>query len=176
MPERRTSDFLAKLPTRFRDWRDTAFLDYRQWRADLSKDWTLIYRNPVGAGGFVMIGVVLGVILLRALFSMIPAGPFTGRGEAEPQYAILHVACFDSACLTAYDVRKPLDFRGWPLECEQCKKKSVYRARLCRDCKRWYAVTPDHIDCPHCAVQRHPPSREPSVPSRPIDPDDLDDR
>lgn len=176
MSERKTADFLASLPNRIRDWRDTFSAEYQQWRADLSKDWTLIYRNSIGAAVFVILGVLVGVILLRGLFSLIPSVSSTGRGDAEPQYAILHVACSGASCRAAYDIRRPLEFREWPLQCEQCKQRMVYRAKLCRDCRHWFAMSPETFECPHCAAARRPPANAPDIPARPIDPDDLDDR
>lgn len=178
MPNEKPSEFIAGLPHRVRAWREGFSTDYRQWRADLATDWTLLYRNPIGAVVFVILGVVLAVVIIRTLVSFLPAAAGSAGGEADPPFAILHVACTNQDCQKAYDTKRPLDFRNWPIECDYCKQKTVYRATLCPVCHKWFAVPPTTAaTCPYCAARNKPvKSEEPQKSKTPIDLDDLDDR
>ncbi|MBL8878334.1 MAG: hypothetical protein JNG88_04370 [Phycisphaerales bacterium] len=176
MPDQKHSDFVAGLPHRFRAWRDNFRADYQQWRVDVRSDWTLVYRNPIGAIAFTVIGVVIGVIVIRALISLMPPAPVPG-GVVEPQYAILHIVCINPACKAVYDSKRPLDFADWPAKCDTCQQKTAYRATLCSACKKWYAVTPNAAGgCPHCAARAIPRKADEPKSTTPVDPDDLDDR
>lgn len=177
MSKDKPSEIAAGLPHRLRAWRASFAADYAQWRIDVRSDWTLIYRNPIGAVAFTVLGVIVCVVAIRALMSLLPSAPGAGGSEAEAQYAVLHISCVNKACGATYDSKRPLTFREWPAICEKCQQRTAYRATLCPVCRKWYAVPPQSIaGCPHCAERNRPKKIEVAKPKKPVDPDDLDER
>jgi predicted RNA-binding Zn-ribbon protein involved in translation (DUF1610 family) len=68
-----------------------------------------------------------------------------------------------------------MDFDAWPLTCPKCGKQTVYRAKLCPKCHRWYAIAPGQPrQCPFCAAEEPAEPQETST-SKPANRDDAED-
>jgi len=138
-------EHLAGLPDRWQTWRE----GFRQEPAAL-------WRSPLTQ---IAVLVAVLVIILIAVTRLVGAiAPPGGDRRVEPAtpVATLYVACTNPACRASYTTRQPMSFKAWPLKCEKCGQMTVYRATLCKDCRRWYAVLPGMpAICPFCEEQKH---------------------
>lgn len=130
---------LAELPGRWRAVREGFREDpARIWHSPLTRIVALIvlgFIAVVGAG--------------KLVGSLTPGGQL--RAEKPTRVATVYVACTNRACRVSYTAHVPRDFKNWPLKCEKCGQATVYRATLCRTCRRWFA-TPPGVEpaCPFC--------------------------
>lgn len=168
------SRLLSDLPHRLRERVADLQSDLRRWRADLREDPSLLWRTTAVR---VLLWLTVGVCALVGVWylttGLLPAGE-RGEPEQATHLATLYVACTNPFCYTSYITRQPMDFDGWPLACRECGQRTVYRAKLCPTCHRWYATVPGAPNqCPFCAVpQTDEPERPEPLPS---DPDDAED-
>jgi len=166
---------LAELPHRIREWMARWPADLRDWRADLRHDPGLLWRTPVIRVGLFMLGGVALIAGARWLAVALVPGGATAFEQATP-YAILYVACTDPACRASYTTQQPRDLRNWPLVCEKCGKKAVYRAQVCPDCGGWFATAPGRsAECQFCEQRRAATRPATDVQTKPINPDDAED-
>ena len=162
----RVRESLADWPTRFRQWRD-----------DLRKDPSLLWRTTAVR---ILLWLALGTALLVGLRSGINALTPGVRGvhvEEPTPYATLYVACTNPACRHQFVSKQPMDFDDWPLTCPKCGQPTVYRAQLCPVCRQWFATAPGQpAECPFCA-ERQKATDEPERigPELPTNPDDAED-
>lgn len=174
MGEHRTPP-LADLPDRVREQSEEVKASFRQWWSDMQKDPSLLWRTAIVR---VLFWVILGIcafLVVRGLSrSLLPAGGAANSEVPVPQ-ATLYVACVNPDCLDSYTIQQPMDFSAWPLACRKCAQQTVYRAKPCRKCRRWYATAPGSPDrCPFCALPE-PDELEESADTGPVDPDDAED-
>lgn len=123
----------------------------------------------VAAGGALFAG------LYFAIRSIAPRGA-DANFESATATATLFVACTNAACRHQQVSRQPMDFAGWPLNCEKCGQKTVYRAQLCGRCRTWIAHAPGEAsECWKCAELRAAtqPRKVKKAPS--ANPDDEED-
>lgn len=152
----------------------------RRWREAVREDPLLIWRTPaVRIALFALLAVVLFLFARWAIPTFTPAAG--GRNfEKATDTATLFVACSRTECLDQRSIRLPMDpstwKERWPLTCEKCGQKSVYRAQRCAECRKFFATAPEGPPgCPHCAAKRAAsvkPTREAT--SRPTG-DDAED-
>jgi hypothetical protein len=174
MGENRTPH-LADLPDRVREQSEEVKATVRQWWSDVQTDPSLLWRTTIIR---VLFWVILGIcafVVVRGLSrSLLPTAERASPEEAAP-LATLYVACVNPSCLEAYTTQQPMDFSAWPLVCRKCAQQTVYRAKPCRKCGRWYATAPGTEDrCPHCALPE-PEEPEEARDTRPAHPDDAED-
>lgn len=168
---------LANLPHRIRAGLANWPAGYRQWREDLRQDPALLWQTPAVR---IVLWIVLGIILVSGLYWAIatftPSGTDSLFVEPTP-LATLYVACTNPDCRAHYNTKQPMDFDSWPLKCEQCGSESVYRAKLCSVCRRWFATAPGQpTGCPFCAT-RHKAEQTPETidSDKPTNIDDEED-
>ena len=125
------------------------------WRADVRQDPGRLWRGPVPRlAGLVLLGVV-AVLGIQWLISGLAAATGSPTAGIAAPRATLYVACTNPACRAHYTTQQPTDFKAWPLTCEKCGAKLVYRAVLCPTCHHWYAVVPGtSLACPFCAEKK----------------------
>lgn len=163
---------LANLPHRVRAQTTDFKANLRQWRADLRENPRLLWRTAAVRICFWLILGLCAFLLVRAVTtSLFPTGQ--ARPEPPTPLATLYVACTNPDCYNSYTDRQPMSFDAWPLTCRKCGRQTVYRAKPCRICRRWYATPPGMPDECHFCVAREP--EEPPEPPQP-GPIDLDDR
>lgn len=168
---------LADIPHRLRDLFETLPARWNEWREAFRQDPAVLWAGPIPRiAGIIVAGtlcLILGNWLIQGLRPAGPAGTF-----AEPTpFATIHVACTNPDCLHHETRKVDIDFDDWPMTCDKCGRESVYRAKLCRKCRNWYATAPGASErCPHC--QRGTAEESAPTPHRarqPANPDDLDD-
>lgn len=165
---------LAELPHRVRDRLGALPDDLRHLREGFQSDPTILWSSPLARLVFLIIGGIVAGSLLVGLVRMMtpPASPTFG--EATP-YATLYVACTNRDCRAHYSTQTAMDFDDWPLTCEQCGQETVYRARQCSECRRWFATSPDQPNaCPFCAAKKATPP-DPAEERKPAAGDDAED-
>ncbi|MBK9126967.1 MAG: hypothetical protein IPM13_04115 [Phycisphaerales bacterium] len=173
--DERPSTRLQDVPHLLRDRLDALPDRWAAWREAFREDPALLFRTPAFR---ILLWIVGGLILLFAAQALIrgltPPGA-QGAGERATPWAVLYVACSDPACLHATSTRQARDFKAWPLTCEQCGKRTVYRAAQCATCARWFAVGPGEAAvCPHCA-RTAPAAKAPEPPKPQRRSDDAED-
>lgn len=162
---------LSELPNQVRQRAADFKTDFRQWREDVGKDPSLLFRAlPLRLGLWLVLG--LGVFFgLRAVIGAIT--PPSGQFETATRDATLYVACTNPDCRAAYRTSRPMDFHDWPITCEKCAQRTVERAIQCARCRSWYVKgTPG--GCPRCAKPTSKPTASRAT-SRPVDRDDAED-
>ncbi|TWT44886.1 hypothetical protein RAS1_13050 [Phycisphaerae bacterium RAS1] len=144
---------LVDLPNTLRQQLAEVPETYRAWRAEIAREPTAIFHSPLFR---IAVWIIVGAAVLLTARWLIGGLSIPGGGKAWEKatpWATLYVACIEPACRYAYSTQQAMDFTGWPLPCEKCAKKTVYRARLCGACRHWYATAPGAADaCPHCAA------------------------
>jgi hypothetical protein len=167
----------ADLPRRVRERAAALRTDLWQWGADVRTDPSLIWRTtPIRVLFWLAVGVCI-ILAVRGLAKgIMPAAASGPAAEREAtKLATLYVACTNPDCLESYITKRPMDFKDWPLICEFCGHPTVYRAKLCPLCHRWYANAPGAPDrCPFCAADEPEEAAAPVEPG-PTDPDDAED-
>lgn len=166
---------LGELPHQIREQLLAAPERWRNFRDRLRDDPGAIFHSPVIR---IVTLIVLGLILLLVtgwfVRGLTPPGPAGLTEEATP-WAVLYVACTSPKCLAAASTRCARDFDAWPMKCEKCGDKSVYRAQTCAKCGQWFAASPGQpAACPHCARAAAKPEATPT-PTRPAGKSDDDE-
>lgn len=152
----------------------------RRWREAVREDPLVIWRTPaVRIAVFVILAVVAFFGARWAIPTFTPAAG--GRNfEKATDTATIFVACTRPDCLDQRSVKLPMDPANWkerwPLACEKCGQKSVYRAQRCAECRRFFATAPGApAGCPHCAAKKAASSKPAKGPtSRPTGDDSED--
>jgi hypothetical protein len=68
-----------------------------------------------------------------------------------------------------------MSFNAWPLTCQKCGQPTVYRTKLCPQCRTWYATAPGiPSKCPFCVVAE-PEGPGEALESGPVNPDDAEE-
>lgn len=112
--------------------------------SEVKNDPQSFLENPVTRiTGLVIAGVVGVVLLIIGVQSIIPPSQI---GPDEAPTALVHVACTAPDCRNHSLTKLPVDFDDWPHVCAKCSAESVYRAKRCRETRRWYAVAPGAPD------------------------------
>lgn len=178
---------LKNVVDRAREVREEFKSNYAQWTADARENPAVIWQAwPVRVGFWLLIVIA---VLVAVSVIVGGAGAWTGGGQREEatRLATLYVACTDSGCLKSATVNAERNFKEWPMVCEACGKKAVYRARACPKCKEWIAFAPlppgsagasgASESCPHCAKKAAAKAAKPkkAAASGPADPDDRED-
>ncbi|MEP0847847.1 MAG: hypothetical protein HRF50_13630 [Phycisphaerae bacterium] len=164
---------LSELPHQVREKVENLGGSFKDWKAEVHEDPSKLFRSmPIR----IALWVVLGAAALFAVQFAIGLLAPPAASEADlKRSATLYVACTMPKCLETYTVQTDLDFNAWPMSCRRCEQLSVYRAKLCRSCSRWYAVPPGRPDaCPRCAAASKPADDKPAT-SQSTDPDDRED-
>jgi hypothetical protein len=158
---------LAELPHRLREWLSDLPDRWQAWREGLRADPAKLWRGPaVRIVGLVLLVIIALVAINWAIGALAPGGSDRLFEKPTP-WATLFVACTNPACRASYTTRQPMDLKNWPLQCEKCGARSVYRATFCKVCRHWYANPPGQAQaCPFCAERKATPARE----SRPHEP------
>ncbi|MBI5863502.1 MAG: hypothetical protein HZB38_03115 [Planctomycetes bacterium] len=166
---------LGEYLARFREARANWRADFRQWRADVRENPALIFRSlGVRLLLWAALGIVMFYVVSRVFINLAPSA--TEGRLARTRLATLYVACTNPDCLHGATTEQTLDFKAWPLTCEQCGKQTAYRATLCPKCRNWFAAAPGGpSDCPLC--KRKSTTQPTSKPARKRsdDPDDRED-
>jgi hypothetical protein len=150
---------------------------FREWREQVAEDPSLLWHTTTVR---VILWLALGICLMlgvRSLVSCVGPGDASLAGFEEPtETATLYVACTDTACRHAFVTEQPLDFADWPLTCEKCGQKTVYRAKICGVCRHWYATVPGAPDqCPLCAADKAEREEKKPKPKAKAKGDDAED-
>ncbi len=163
---------LSELPNQVRQRAADFKADFGQWKADVGKDPSLLFRAlPLRLALWAVLG--LGVFFaLRAVLGGLAPPP--GQFETATRDATLYVACTNPACRASYRTTRPMDFHDWPLVCEKCGQKSVERATQCTRCRKWYAKGTAG-GCPWCAIAASKPVERKTTTTKPLDRDDAED-
>jgi len=153
MPSKRPS--LADVTHRLRQQMANLPGQWRAWRTDLRGDPGLLWRSSVlRIAGFVLL-IVVALIAIDWLVTALTPGGAQGSRETATPLATLYVACADPECRAHYTVQKPMDFDDWPLTCNQCGQKTIYRAQRCPVCGHWCALPAGQsLECPFCAEKQ----------------------
>lgn len=169
-------DSISQLPHKVRQAADDLPANWSQWRRDVRANPSIIFQSlTVRIGFWLLVAVGFYFAVSRAMLAMTP-DPNAGRIEAT-KVATIYVACAKPECARSRLANPPVNFKDWPMKCENCGGQTVYRATQCVKCRNWIAQTPGgKVDCPHCrraAEIRKPPPK----PTRKeaTDPDDRED-
>lgn len=150
-------------------------LNFRQFRADVREDPTLLWRTqPIRIAFWILVGLGLILFVRWLAVSITPTPSFPG--EYEPtRTATLWVACTNPDCLKTSMHTAPMDFNAWPVACEHCGNPSAVRAVRCPLCRS--LMPPAEGDSSGPCVRCATPVRKTAAPvaSRPSDPDDRED-
>lgn len=170
---------MARLPHRLREAVSGLPVRLRQWRADIRDDPWIIWRSPATRIGiWCALGLVLILIIQAGIDWTRPADVKQHLDKATP-WTTLFVSCANPLCRHSFTAHTAMDFRNWPMSCEKCGARSVYRATRCTRCGQWYALAPGQgPGCPNCAERdaREKAGREQAKPmERPANPDDAED-
>jgi ribosomal protein L40E len=143
---------LAGLPDRIRERLAEVGARVHEWGRDVQEDPSLLWRTTLLRVSFwVILGVIALLVVRGVSRSLLPASALRSSSVPAPQ-ATLYVACVNPSCLETYTTQQAMNFRAWPLTCRKCAQQTVYRAKLCRKCRHWYATAPGTPDqCPFCA-------------------------
>lgn len=166
---------VADLPHRVREWVAGLPRRWRDWRRDVRADPATLLHSPLFRLGIITAGGIGLVFAVQWLVGALqPPGKTGAFAEATP-YATLYVACDNPNCRAHYTVQQELDFKDWPLICRKCGEPTIFRATLCRACRKWFAVRAGEPPiCPHCTAQvEEMPEPEPQTRTR--SPDDAED-
>lgn len=146
---------LAEIPHRIRQQLRDLPGRWRTLREDIRQDPSRFWQSPlVRVPAYVLLGAVLLVSLSYGIRALTPGGTLAVH-ERPTATATLYVACTNPECRATYRTQQLMDFDDWPLECEKCGQKTVYRAQRCRECRRWFANVPgEKSTCPHCASRK----------------------
>jgi len=169
-------NLLSDLPHRLREHREQLLADLRRWGAEVREDPTLLWRTAaVRVGLWVVLGVVV-LLTARALTRSLVSLAREGQGEQAAPVAILRVACASTSCRHTYTSHQPMDFAAWPMVCPRCGQATVYRAKLCPKCHRWYGTVPGAPKvCPLCSAPEAPGQPDEQPAPAPENPDDAED-
>lgn len=147
---------------------------YRQWREDLKEDPSLLWRTPAIRITFYLV-LAVGLILAVRWGTNTLAGAGAANKE-DVKKSTLYVSCTDPNCLKSFNATVAMDFKTWPLKCDQCGQLTVYRATLCKVCRNWYAVAPTGPDgCPFCRKRFDAAKPTTKPKAKPANSDDAED-
>ena len=152
---------LGDLPDQIREQSAEVRRSFSEWWKAVQADPALLWSNTaVRIVLWIVFGLCAMLIVYIVTHAFAPA-PATSEAPKPPPTATLYVACANPSCLKSYTVERPMDFKDWPIQCEKCAQRSVYRAILCPECRHWYAVAPGHKRiCPFCKPKDEPPKQE----------------
>lgn len=156
---------LGELPHQIRERLQAAPERWRAFRDRLRADPGAVLHSPaLRVVALILLGLL--VLLLAGWFvrGLAPPGS-AGITEQATPWALLYVACTNPKCLAATAIKCARDFDSWPVKCEKCGERSVYRAQTCAKCGQWFAAAPGRTAaCPHCARNVAKPDHAPTQP------------
>lgn len=127
------------------------FLD---WFEAVREEPVLLWHTPAirygtyGVGGLILVWVVTGLVAM-----LVPPPPSNARPTATT--ADFHVICSDADCGHHFVIHREFGFRGFPVACPACDRRSGMKARPCHSatCQgRWIVPEKqgDRTRCPVC--------------------------
>lgn len=127
---------------------------FREWLAAVRAEPSLIWQTPaVRYATYAVVGLFL-LMMVGKIRAMIGPPPSVSVREAASTVDF-RVKCSSADCGHDFVLHREFGFRGFPVECPECKRKTGVRARQCfsHECNgRWRAPEGSGRDssCPVC--------------------------
>lgn len=124
-----------------------------EWAGEVREEPRLLWETPaVRYVVYVSVGLVLLLVVSRIPGMFGP--PLPPNAKAVANTADYHVICTNEDCRHHFVINRKFGFRGFPVECPQCKRRTGEQAIRCA-CGRW--VVPQTRDgasyCPECKAR-----------------------
>lgn len=127
---------------------------FREWLDEVREEPRLIWESPAVRYVAYAVGalVVFYVVSATARSISPPPPPQAGPRAITADF---HVLCANDSCRHHFLIHRKFGFRGFPVTCPSCERKSGLRARKCNSpsCRgRWVAPTEggNEPKCPRC--------------------------
>jgi hypothetical protein len=167
---------LSELPHRWRSRLGELRARWLDYRATYRESPGMVWHSPILKIGVLVLVVLAAILGVRWLTNWVTPGGSASLGDQPTPTATLYVACSNPGCRAFYTTQQPMDFKGWPLKCEQCSGATVYRATQCPTCRHWYASAPGGpVGCPFCAEKASSAEPLPTSRATPHHSDDDED-
>lgn len=164
---------------RLRTWLTGVHENARDIRDAVREDPAAVANSPVVKIGIWIVIALTGLIAVQWFLAAVTPKPANFGNDQPTPYSTLYVACTNLDCLAAYTSQQKMTFTGWPLKCDKCGQKSIYRARRCGTCREWFAKASgpptESSPCPLCARKRAAEVKTVEEKKKANNPDDEED-